>query len=110
MICRAFLDYLIVIKVLLIIMDVDTMVLITVSLPAVDTVALMTTVTLRDMDMDMDMVLVTMALLITAIMEAINVISVAALRLTETLFIMDVPPMIYLIAAAMGVGDMDIFR
>jgi hypothetical protein len=108
MICREFLDYLIVIKVLLIIMDVDTMVLITVSLPAVYTVALMTTVTLRDMDMDM--VLVTMALLITAIMEAINVISVAALRLTETLFIMDVPPMIYLIAAAMGVGDMDIFR
>ena len=86
-------------------MDVDTMVLITVALPAVDTVALMTTVTLRDMDMDMDMdmVLITMALLITAIMEAINVISVAALRLTETLFIMDVPPMIYLIAAAMGV-------
>jgi hypothetical protein len=108
MICRAFLDYLIVIKVLLIIMDVDTMVLITVALPAVDTVALMTTVTLRDMDMDM--VLVTMALLITAIMEAINVISVAALRLTETLFIMDVPPLIFLIAAAMGVGDMDIFR
>jgi hypothetical protein len=108
MICREFLDYLIVIKVLLIIMDVDTMVLITVALPAVDTVALMTTVTLRDMDMDM--VLVTMALLITAIMEAINVISVAALRLTETLFIMDVPPLIFLIAAAMGVGDMDIFR
>jgi hypothetical protein len=108
MICREFLDYLIVIKVLLIIMDVDTMVLITVSLPAVYTVALMTTVTLRDMDMDM--VLVTMALLITAIMEAINVISVAALRLTETLFIMDVPPLIFLIAAAMGVGDMDIFR